>query len=245
MDILQQIKSNQEKINAIKPYEKDQLQILKDFFKVDLTYTSNALEGNSLTLSETKILIEDGLTIGGKSLKDTLEVVGHSKAYDYMFSLMNKNNIQIYDILMLHKLFYGQIDDVQAGKYRNRQVYISGSNYPVTEYRQIEKEMKSLEYWIEDKRKDYDILEFVALLHKEFVFIHPFIDGNGRVARLLMNTVLIQERYLPIAIPPIYRVEYIQYLEKAHTDDKDFIDFIRNLYLQTQKDFMRLLHIKH
>ena len=84
---------------------------------------------------------------------------------------------------------------------------------------------------------------FAALVHKKFVFIHPFKDGNGRVARLLMNTALIQDGYLPALIPPILRTEYISLLEKAHKDDRSFIDFIVEREIETQKDFLRLLHI--
>lgn len=244
ISLSKQIQSNQDKINSIKPFEKEKLQNLRDFFKIDLTYTSNALEGNTFTLSETKILLEDGLTVGGKSLRETFEVIGHSQAYDYMFTLINNKIINIEDILELHKLFYKDIDKEQAGQYRDIQVYISGSSYPVTSPDLIPQEMENLQSWIEAQRDKYDLLEFASLLHKKFIFIHPFIDGNGRVARLLMNTALIQERYLPIAIPPILRNEYISYLEQAHIDDRNFINFIGEVYLQTQKDFMRIANIK-
>jgi Fic family protein len=230
-------------INELRPFEGEMLNQVKEFYRVGLTWTSNALEGNSLTESETKVLIEDGLTVGGRPLKEMFEAVDHAKAYDYMFTLLGNKEIDEKDILYLHKLFYQNIDEDSAGKFRNIPVFISGSNYPVTKVENITNEINSLCKWIITERKNFHPVVFAALVHKKFVFIHPFKDGNGRVARLLMNTALIQDGYLPALIPPILRTEYISLLEKAHKDDKSFIDFIVEREIETQKDFLRLLHI--
>jgi Fic family protein len=230
-------------INELRPFEGEMLNQVKEFYRVGLTWTSNALEGNSLTESETKVLIEDGLTVGGRPLKEMFEAVDHAKAYDYMFTLLGNKEIDKKDILYLHKLFYQNIDEDSAGKFRNIPVFISGSNYPVTKVENITNEINSLCKWIITERKNFHPVVFAALVHKKFVFIHPFKDGNGRVARLLMNTALIQDGYLPALIPPILRTEYISLLEKAHKDDKSFIDFIVEREIETQKDFLRLLHI--
>lgn len=230
-------------INELRPFEGEMLNQVKEFYRVGLTWTSNALEGNSLTESETKVLIEDGLTVGGRPLKEMFEAVDHAKAYDYMFTLLGNKEIDEKDILYLHKLFYQNIDEDSAGKLRNIPVFISGSNYPVTKVENITNEINSLCKWIITERKNFHPVVFAALVHKKFVFIHPFKDGNGRVARLLMNTALIQDGYLPALIPPILRTEYISLLEKAHKDDKSFIDFIVEREIETQKDFLRLLHI--
>jgi Fic family protein len=230
-------------INELRPFEGEMLNQVKEFYRVGLTWTSNALEGNSLTESETKVLIEDGLTVGGRPLKEMFEAVDHAKAYDYMFTLLGNKEIDEKDILYLHKLFYKNIDEDSAGKFRNIPVFISGSNYPVTKVENITNEINSLCKWIITERKNFHPVVFAALVHKKFVFIHPFKDGNGRVARLLMNTALIQDGYLPALIPPILRTEYISLLEKAHKDDKSFIDFIVEREIETQKDFLRLLHI--
>ena len=243
MGSLEKLDLYQNIINDLRPFEGEMLEQIKDFYKIGLTWTSNALEGNSLTESETKILIEDGLTIGGRPLRDMFEAVDHAKAYDYMFTLLSHREIQEKDILYLHRLFFHNIDEEFAGKYRDIPVFISGSKYPVTKVEDIQNEIKRLCKWMEDERKNYHPVEFAALLHKKFVFIHPFKDGNGRVARLLMNTALIQDRYLPALIPPILRSEYISLLEKAHYDDKDFIDFIIEREIESQKDFLRMLHI--
>ena len=122
-------------------------------------------------------------------------------------------------------------------------MFISGSDYPVSRAENIKNEINDLCKWINTERKNYHPVEFAAVLHKKFVFIHPFKDGNGRVARLLMNTALIQDGYLPALIPPILRSEYISLLERAHINDSPFISFIIERELESQKDFLRLLHI--
>lgn len=244
MGNLEKVDLYQKTINKLRPFEGEMLKQIKDFYRVCLTWTSNALEGNSLTESETKVLIEDGLTVGGRPLRDMFEAVDHAKAYDYMFTLLDSKYITENNILYLHELFYKNIDEEFAGKYRDIPVFISGSNYPVTKVEDIKKEISDLCDWIRMKRDRYHPIEFAALVHIKFVFIHPFKDGNGRVARLLMNAALIQDGYLPVLIPPILRSEYISLLEKAHENDSPFVDFIIERELESQKDFFRMLHIK-
>ena len=243
MEHIEKLDFYQSTINELRPFEIEMLKEVKDFYCIGLTWTSNALEGNSLTESETKILIEDGLTVGGKPLKDVFEAIGHAEAYEYMFTLLGEREITEENILYLHKLFYQNTDRDFAGRYRDIPVFISGSNYPVTKAENIQNEMNDLCNWIKAERNKYHTVKFAAILHKKFVFIHPFKDGNGRVARLLMNIALIQDGFLPVIIPPILRNEYISLLEKAHKDDCPFIDFIVEMEIESQKDFLRLLHI--
>jgi len=238
------IDSPKRQIDTIRPYESEALKQLQAYFRVGLTYSSNALEGNTLTISETKVLLEDGLTVGGKPLKDTYEALGHARSYDFMFSLIKNRTISEQDILTMHKLFYGEIDSESAGAYRKQQVFISGSEYPVTEVSKLKSEMTELVEWIKKDRVKHHPVEFAALLHKKFVFIHPFVDGNGRLTRLLMNTALIQDGYMIAIIPPVLRAEYIALLEKAHTNDKPFVEFIAERVYETQKEVIRLYHIK-
>jgi Fic family protein len=240
---LERLELYQNTINELRPFEGEMLKQIKDFYRVGLTWTSNALEGNSLTESETKVLIEDGLTVGGRPLRDIFEAVDHAKAYDYMFTLLGNKEITEKHILYLHKLFYQNIDEEFAGRYRDIPVFISGSNHPVTKVEDIKSEIDDLCKWIKTERKRYHPVEFATIFHKKFVFIHPFKDGNGRVARLLMNASLIQDGYLPALIQPILRTEYISLLEKAHEDDSPFINFITERELESQKDFLRLLHV--
>lgn len=135
------------------------------------------------------------------------------------------------------------IDGAAAGRYRDQPVVITGSKYPVCSVEHIQEEVKKLFVWAADKRDSYHPVEFAAQLHKRFVFVHPFVDGNGRLARLLMNTALIQDGYMLAVIPPILRHEYISLLERAHRDDREFVAFIAERVLESEKDMMRLLHI--
>lgn len=234
----------QEKISAAQPFEEPVLSSLKKFYRVGLTWSSNALEGNTLTESETKILLEDGLAVGGKPLRDTYEAIGHARAYDYMFSLLRASSVTEDDILYLHHLFYRDIDITQAGHYRAIPVFISGSSYPVAAPASVPSEMGALLRWLGAAKDALHPVELAALLHQKFVFIHPFIDGNGRVGRLLMNILLIQRGFLPAIIPPVRRNDYIRLLEKAHSDVKPFVEFIAEMELESQKDMCRLLHLE-
>ncbi len=241
IDTLHEIDILQKEIDGYRPFSKGLLRQLKEYYRIGLTYTSNALEGNSLTETETKIILEDGLTIGGKPIRDYFEAIGHSEGYDYIYSLSNNNEITENNVKKLHKLFYRHIDPDNAGKYRKQRVFITGSQYNVPGPSDIPSLMKEYVKKISILKKNYHPAEAAALIHKEFVFIHPFIDGNGRVARLLMNLSLLQDGYAIAIIPPILRNEYISLLEKAHTNDEDFVDFICHRLKETQKDYLRLL----
>lgn len=232
---------NNKELLSFRPIPKDTLKSLREFYRVGLTYTSNALEGNSLTETETKVVIEDGLTINGKPLRDVYEAVGHAKAYDYIHKLAKNKTLEESDILMLHRLFYQQIDVDKAGIYRKVPVVISGSRYPVTPHLIIRAEMKKFVAWFNKNEFRMNPVEFAAQVHKKFVFIHPFVDGNGRVARLLMNLALLRGEYTIALIPAVRRMEYVSALEAAHIDDKVFVGFIADCVVATQADLLRLL----
>lgn len=181
-----------DRIIALRPFPHETLKSLKEYYRIGLTYSSNALEGNSLTESETKVVVEDGLTIEGKPLRDVYEAVGHAHAYDYISSLAISKPLDVNDILELHRLFYEKIDVAQAGHYRSVPVFISGSSYAVTPPANIEAEMKKFVKWFNANEHKLPTPEFAALAHRKFVFIHPFVDGNGRVARLILNMALLR-----------------------------------------------------
>lgn len=239
--LLQKIDQLQEKINRLRPLNRDEKIALKDYFRIGLTYSSNALEGNSLTESETKVILEDGLTVGGKPLRDVLEAVGHSNAYDFMIEMAESKQIVESDIKKIHALFYQVLDTKNAGIYRKQRVFISGSHYELPEPAQIGQLMKQMINSLPKRRDELHPVEFAAKLHKEFVYIHPFVDGNGRVFRLLMNLSLLQEGYPIVIIPPIMRSQYITALEKAHVDEQVFFEFIAECVVESQKDYLRLL----
>ncbi|MDD2444249.1 MAG: Fic family protein [Desulfotomaculaceae bacterium] len=243
MALYEKIDRYKASIDEHRPFEDHLLNQIKGYFRIGLTWSSNALEGNSLTISETKVLLEDGLTVGGKPLKEIFEALGHAQAYDFMFTLLGSRFITEEDALTMHRMFYSGIDAKEAGRYRNRPVFITGSKYQVCDVKLIGREMAKLFQWVAEKRDKYHPIKFAAQLHKRFVFIHPFIDGNGRISRLLMNTALIQDGYMPAVIPPVLRHEYNSLLERAHKDDRPFMDFIAERVYETQKEVMRLLHI--
>ena len=236
-----QADENNRILSAYRPLPPETLKSLREYYRVGLTYTSNALEGNSLTESETKVVIEDGLTIEGKPLRDHYEAVGHAKAYDYIYNITEKEGVAEEDILCLHRLFYQQIDSEKAGHYRNVKVYISGSRYAVAAVSKIPDEMQKLVRWYNENEKKLHPVELAATLHQRFVFIHPFVDGNGRVARLLMNLALLRNGYTIAIIPAILRHEYIYSLETAHTRPEVFADFIADRVIATQLDLLRLM----
>ncbi|MDR0647882.1 MAG: Fic family protein [Synergistaceae bacterium] len=223
----------------------DLLKELQKFYRIDLAFTSNALEGNSLTISETKIILEDGITVGGKPLRDILEALGHGAAYDYMFSLIQNNCLSVNDIYKMHRLFYVKIDAENAGVLRKQQVYISGSehNSEIPQFQDLPSEMQKIETWMRNARHKTHPVLFAALLHKKLAQTHPFIDGNGRICRLSMNAVLVQNGYPPAIVPPILRGDYIRALEKSWTDERPLVKFIAARVLETEKGLMRMLHI--
>lgn len=187
--------------------------------------------------------MEDGLTVSGRVLRDVFEAVDYAKAYDFMFSLLKSQRIEEASILHMHELFCQNIGPEYAGRYRDMRVIIIGSKYPTTAPEKLEREMKRLSSWIFEERDKLHPVEFAAELHKRFVFNHPFKDGNGRMARLLMNLALLQDGYLPAVIPPILRIKYVSLLERAHRDDRGFVEFIAKRELESQKEILHLFEI--
>lgn len=238
---LKEIDKLQADIDKHRPLDKDAIKELRQYFNIGLTYSSNALEGNSLTESETKVILEDGLTIGGKPIREHSEALGHSDAYNHLFTLIKKEGFLDKNIKKLHRLFYYRLNEKEAGKWRKRVVFLSGSKYPLPQYKDIPYLINEFCTWVSDNKDKYHPVEFSAEVHRRFVFIHPFVDGNGRVSRLLMNLILLQNSYTISIIPPILRAEYISLLELAHKDEKPFNLFIAQRVLETQRDYLRLL----
>ena len=231
------------RIAALRPFPKETLLSLRDYYRVGLTYSSNALEGNSLTESETKVVIEDGLTIGGKPLKDVYEATGHAKAYDFLYRLTKDEPITEADILKIHRLFYGQVDKANAGRWRKVRVFISGSRRVLPMPDDVPRLMTAFVKWMAVNEGSLHPVEFAARVHQKFVYIHPFVDGNGRVARLLMNLALMRAGWTLAIIPPICRPEYIATLAKAGRQPVPFVRFIRDRVCETQKELLRLMGV--
>ena len=245
MSVYEKIDKAHASLSALRPFEGDMLLQLKDYFRIGLTWSSNALEGNTLTISETKLILEDGLTIGGKPLRDTLEAVGHGEAYSFMFSLIKEDSISIEDIKNIHRLFYRGIDEANAGLWRKKSVIVTGTDYVFPAADEIEQFMQELCLWAQTERSTMHPVKFAALLHLKLVTVHPFADGNGRTARLLMNLALVQKGYQLAIIPPICRLEYNDFIRLYQNKGRaeEFCDFIAERVYETQKEIIRLFHV--
>ena len=212
-------------LQNLRPLSKITLKSLKESNILDWTYNSNAIEGNTLTLRETKVVLE-GITVGGKSVKEHLEAINHKYAIAYLEKLVEeKSGISEWNIKNLHQLILKGIDDENAGKYRNENVIISGATHIPPDHTKISELMEKLVINYSKWNSHHPIVK-ASLLHGEFVKIHPFIDGNGRTARLIMNLDLMQKGYVPVIIKKETRLEYYESLDKAHTT-KDYTNFVK------------------
>lgn len=204
-------------LDRLRPFDKGTLHKLQETFRVDLTYNSNAIEGNSLSLSETKLVLEEGITIGGKSMKEHLEVTNHSKAIDFVQSLVSKPAIEEIDVLNLHAMILDRIDPENAGFYRRGAVRISGAAYSPPNPAKVPALMQEVYTLL--KINGGEPIETGAKIHQKFVDIHPFIDGNGRTARLLLNLYLMRNGYPPVIVLRAERKKYINMIMKARAEN--------------------------
>lgn len=223
-DILARIDEKKKQLDAARPLPIALVRNLQEWFAVEFTYTSNALEGNTLSLSETAMVVEKGITVGGKTIREHLEAINHAQAIDCIESLAHKQraDLGIDDILAIHKIVLQKIDDIHAGIFRKVQVRIVGSATIFPNSAKVPFLMVDFMEWLHSAT-DHPII-IAALAHYKLVTIHPFIDGNGRAARLLMNLLLLQCGYTLAIIKKEQRSEYIDAIEHARKTD-DFIPF--------------------
>lgn len=239
---LKEIDELKSKIDAFRPLPKDVLKQIQEYYKIGLTYSSNALEGNTLDLAETKVVIEDGLTINGKPMKDHLETLGHALAFNELLELAKSNIITEENIKSLHKIFYVKIDSYNAGNYRQKPVIVTGANVNFPLPQELNGKMNEFIEKLPQLKEKLHAVEYAAMIHALFVNIHPFVDGNGRVARLIMNLALLQAGYNITIIPPIVRADYIRALQYSnHNNFQPFIDFISEMVLEAQKEYLRII----
>ena len=237
---LARINELQEKITALRPFEGRKLMLLRKYYRLGLTWTSNAIEGSSYNESETKILLEDGITIGGKNLRDTFAALGHAKAFDYMFSLLQQKGLSEKDILAMHGMLQGGLETEDAGMYRSEAIIVTGSDFKFPSSKAVPKLIDELFEKVMPTMQSLHPVVQAARFHKEFVYIHPFGDGNGRIARLGMNTILLQQGFLPVQIHPVIRQEYIDALRLAQSDDAEFVNLILQQQIESQKEILRI-----
>lgn len=213
-------------LDSKRPIPKETLNSLRENYVLEWTYNSNAIEGNTLTLVETKVVLE-GITVGGKSMREHLEAINHKEAILFLEDLVKENNeLSEFDIKAIHSLVLKGIDNSNAGKYRTENVIISGATHKPPESILVPEQMEQLILRYNEWITQYHPLIIAALLHGEFVKIHPFIDGNGRTSRLLMNFEVIKNGYPPIIIKNEMRPQYYESLDKAHITG-DYTDFIK------------------
>lgn len=224
--IYERIVEKKKELDKLRPFDQAALHRLQESFNVELTYNSNAIEGNSLSLSETKLVLEEGVTIGGKTLKEHLEATNHRKAIDFVETLIKKPKLEEIDVLNIHALILDRIDPHNAGFYRRVRVMISGTTYLPPNAPKVPQLMQEVYELLNTKTKEP--IETAALIHLKFVDIHPFIDGNGRTARLLLNLYLMRNGYPPVIIQKVERKKYITTIiqEQMESNLTPFVNFV-------------------
>jgi Fic family protein len=228
-----------------KPLNQTQLQKMEEYFHTSYTFESNRIEGNTLTLQETHLVINEGITIGGKSLNEHLEAINHKEAIALIQDLvLNKTELNAYRLKQLHQLILKGIDNRNAGKYRNVPVRISGSSHIPPEPFMIEKMMEDYFLFYELHKTKLHPIILAAEMHERLVTIHPFIDGNGRTSRLVMNLILLQNGYTLANVKGDFsdRMNYYQALEKVqinHESD-DFFQLIAQHVYESLKEHIHL-----
>ncbi|WP_147533283.1 Fic family protein [Bacillus marasmi] len=219
------INKKKAKLDALRPLPAYTLKSLREKLFLEWTYNSNAIEGNTLTINETKVVLE-GITVGGKTLREHLEVINHRDAIGYVEEIVQKKEpFSEWQIKNIHRLVLKGIDDENAGVYRNQQVFIAGAKHVPPTYFLIKEKMEHLMNWYHHEGIHLHPVERGAVLHAIFVGIHPFIDGNGRTSRLLLNLELMKDGFPPVIIKVENRLEYYEALDKAHITE-DYHDFI-------------------
>lgn len=239
---LSRLNQLQAQLQALRPLDGEKVRAA---LELEYTYESNRIEGNTLNLQETEQVVMGGLTISGKSMREHLEAINHTEAIAYIRGLAQSDQaISLRDILNMHQLILRTIDSDNAGRFRKVPVMISGSAHLPPQPYQLEKAMEDFMFWFRNTQKRMHPVVFAAEAHLRLVRIHPFIDGNGRTSRLLMNLILLRNGFVIANLKgdASNRKRYYDALEAAHTEGNSTL-FIR-LILQSETDALeRYLHI--
>ena len=241
--IINEIDALKAKLDALKKL--DSFKIAQAL-ELEYTFESNKIEGNTLTLRETDLVINEGLTISGKSMREHLEVINHQEAIVYIKQLIEQNfPLNEREVLSINNLILRGIKAEEAGKYRKVQVMIKGSSHLPPQPFQVVKEMEDFFIWYESNKKRLHPVILAAELHERLVSIHPFIDGNGRSARLIMNLILLQHGYVIANIKGDYenRIQYYSALETAQTKNskEDFLMFIAQIEKESLERYLNII----
>jgi Fic family protein len=230
------------RLDSLRPLPEHTVRTLHEQQVLEWTYHSNAIEGNTLTLMETKVVLE-GITIGGKPLREHFEVINHKEAIDYVEAIVqNQEALSEWQIKSIHHLVLKNIDDRNAGQYRQENVVIAGAEHLLPDHFKVPEAMAGLMDWYSRSRELHPV-ESAARLHVDFVGIHPFVDGNGRTSRLLMNFELMRRGFLSVIIPVENRLAYYDALDTAHTrgDYSLFIELVTSLEQATLERYLRIV----
>ena len=227
--LLNDIDTIKKHVDAQRPLNEEALAKLYEYLDVEYTYNSNAIEGNTLSRMETMLVLKHGQTIGGKPLKDHLEAVNHQQAIFYIRDIFSKvEPITERDVKYLHSLILKSINDRYAGNYRDIEIYISGSKTELPKPAEVPTQMAEFSQWLVDRQENQDLHPVIlaAQAHYRLVKIHPFVDGNGRVSRLLMNLILLKYGYFIAIVDNDQREDYYRALQAADQGDLSLFENI-------------------
>jgi Fic family protein len=204
-------------LQASRPLPNIALNKIRESLSIEWTYNSNSIEGNTLSLRETQMVLQEGITIKGKSLREHFETYNHDKAIDYLFSIINDDYIlRSIDILSLHGLVLRSIEEDFAGRLRNGGVRISGANFVPPNANKVSDLLDELIDFINTNPLQLNDIELATIFHHKLVWIHPFFDGNGRTVRLVMNLLLMRCGFPPAIILKNDRKKYYEALNQAN-----------------------------
>ncbi len=204
-------------LDAARPLPYTALHKIRESLSVEWTYNSNSIEGNTLTLQETQMVLQDGITVKGKSLREHFEAFNHEKAIDYVYQLVDKSHkLTASDMLAVHGLVLRSIEDDSAGRLRTGGVRISGANFVPPNARKVPDLVDELVDFTNTNPLASNPIVLATLFHHKFVWIHPFFDGNGRTVRLMMNLLLMREGFPPAIILKNDRKKYYAALNQAN-----------------------------
>lgn len=248
-EILDRLDKKLFRINSFRSLPLAIVQKLQKQFELEMIYNSNAIEGNSLTLKETFLVVNEGLTIKGKPLKDHLEAKGHSEALEYLYELTAKDKpapltervIREFNVIVMRN-----IDQEWAGRYRNSNVIIGGATHTPPEAFEVPQMMQELISWVNNDGRNLHPVELAAVFHHRFVHIHPFFDGNGRTTRLAMNVVLLRAGFPLVVILKNDRGRYYRLLGEADRGNlAPFGRFIAQAVQRTLDIYLKVLTPTH
>jgi Fic family protein len=215
---LARIDTKKAELDTFRPISSPALSNIKENLTLEWTYNSNAIEGNTLSLQETKMIIEEGFTVKGKSLREHFEAVNHQEAVEYIETLISYI-LKANDILETHGLVLQKIEKEFAGRYRNAGVRIAGANFVPPNALKVDTLMEELLHWVNHENQELHWVVKATIFHHRFVWIHPFFDGNGRTIRLVFNLLLMKQGFPPAIILKNDRKKYYDALNKANQGD--------------------------